>query len=206
MTEYYFYNEITEYDNEYYEIIENKISELSLHLQTYLNYREASILVICGEIRPSFNTSQMKYITNWEEEMILHYYNYSNYLDKNTQNTDDLKFKFHTLKQILKSSPNNPEAKYFKNFLKSKTKLWESLHILSKLEIHLRPQLLKKAINILTRLSNDESKLNQNTPFFFHFLHQNYQQLDHEYNQLLFIKENGYHKSENELDKVMIRE
>lgn len=206
MKKYYFYGETTDYYVEYFEIAENKISELSRHLQTYLNHREATILAICGEIQPSINTSQIKNITIWEEEMILQYHEYINYLEKNIINKEDLKFKFQILTQILKSFPDSPEARSFKSFLKSKIKLWESLHIISGLEIHMRPQLLKRAIQILAKLCNDESKLNANIPVFFQQLNLNYQQLDQEYKQLLLTKEKGFHKRKNKKEKVIVRE
>lgn len=53
MKNYYFYNETTDYCNEYFENAEKKIFELSRHLQTYLNHRESIILTICGEILQS---------------------------------------------------------------------------------------------------------------------------------------------------------
>ncbi|MFX1446042.1 MAG: hypothetical protein ACFFHV_21745 [Promethearchaeota archaeon] len=206
MKKFYCNDEPTDYYSEYFEIAENQISELSRHLQTYLNHREATILAICGETQPSINTSQIKNITIWEEEMILQYHKYINYLEKNIINKEDLKFKFQHLTQILKSFPNSPEARSLKNFLACKIKLWKSLHIISGLEIHMRPQLLKRVIHILAKLCNDESKLNANIPVFFQQLNLNYQQLEQEYNQLLLTKEKGYHKSENKKEKVIVRE
>jgi len=206
MKKYSFYENTNDYYNECFEVPENIISELSRHLQTYLNHRKSIILAICGERQLSINASQIKRITNWEDKLILQYHYYSNYLEKNIINNEDLKFKFQILTQVLKSFPNSPEAKAFKEFLKSKIKLWESLHILSGLEIHMRPQLLKQAIQILTRLSNDEGKLNANMPFFFQQLNLNYQQLDKEYKQLLFTKEKGNYISKNKKEKEMVQE
>jgi hypothetical protein len=138
--------------------------------------------------------------------MILQYHEYTNYLEKIIKNKEDLKFKFQILTQILKSFPNSPEARSFKIFLKSKIKLWESLHILSGLEIYMRPQLLKRAIQILTKLCDDEAKINANMPFFFQQLNLNYQQLDQEYKQLLLTKEKDYQKSKSKKERVMVRE
>lgn len=205
MKNYYFYNETTDYYNEHFEKAENKIFELSRHLQTYLNHRESIILTICGEFQHSTNNSQIKYLTNWEKEMVLQYHEYTNYFEKNIKNKEDLKLKFQILTQKLKSFPNSPEARSFKFFLKSKIKLWESLHILSGLEIYMTPLLLKRAIQILTRLCDDEAKLNENMPFFFKQLNQNYQQLDQEYKQLLLTKGKEYHKSKNKKERVMVR-
>jgi len=204
MKNYYLYNETTDYYDKCFENAENKIIELSRHLLTYLNYRESIILTICGEIQQSVYTFQIKNITNWEKEMVLQYHEYTNYLEKNIINKEELKLKFQILTQILKSFPNSPEANSFKTFLKCKIKLWESLHILSGLEIYMRPQLLKRVIQILTKLCDDEAKINANIPFFFQQLNLNYQQLDQEYKQLLLTKEKRYQKSKKE--RVMVRE
>jgi len=185
---------------------ENKITVLSRQLKTYLNYRESTILAICRESENSLDILKNHSIQKWETELNILYLEYCIFLEKYIGPKENLKMNVLMLAKKALSFPNSPEARSFKKFLKNKIRLWELLHILSALEIHTRPQLLKRVIQILTKLCNDESKLNANVPDFFQQLKLNYQQLEREYDQLLLTKGKVRIKSKNTNKKVMVRE
>lgn len=185
---------------------ENKITVLSRQLKTYLNYRESTILAICRESENSLDILKNHSIQKWETELNILYLEYCIFLEKYIGPKENLKLKVLMLAKKALSFPNSPEARSFKNFLKNKIRLWELLQILSGLEIHTRPQLLKRVIQILTKLCNDESKFNANVPDFFQQLKLNYQQLEREYDQLLLTKGKVQSKSKNTNKKVMVRE
>jgi hypothetical protein len=184
---------------------EKKITELSRQLKTYLNYRKSTILAICRGTENSLDINNIKSIQKWELEIYESYLIYISFLNENIGSIVDIKIKVLLLAKKAFSFPNSPEVTAFKNFLKCKIRLWELLHILSGLEIHTRPQSLKRILQILTNLCNDESKLNENIPEFYQQLRLNYRQLQQEYEQLLLMKENKETKNINIIEKVRVR-
>jgi len=185
---------------------ENKITLLSRQLKTYLNYRESTILAICRDFENHLVISKSHIVQKLETELIMLYLEYTGFLEKYIGLKENIKMKVLILVKKTLTFPNSPEARAFNRFLKNKIRLWELLHILSGLEIHMRPQLLKRVIEILTKICTVESKINAIIPDFFQQLKFNYQQLEREYDQLLLIKENKQNKSKNKKNKVMIRE
>ena len=183
------YDEEPKYYDEILEITENRITEISRQLQTYLNSKKATIRVICSDFEDSHSISCINLIQKWDVELNLRIREYTSYLKKNIGPNEDIKLKFLCLVEMAKSSPMSLEAKLFRNFLRNKIRLWQILHILSGLEIHRRPQLLKLVIKTLTRLSHDEKELNEITPDFFKQIKLNYQQLDREYERLCIAKD-----------------
>ena len=125
-------------------------------MQTYLNNRKAIIRATCSDFKTSPSVSSINSIQKWEVELNLRIREYHDYLKENIGPNVDIKLKFLCLVEMAKSSPMSLEAKLFRNFLRNKIRLWKILHILSGLEIHKRPQLLKLVIKTLTRLSHDE--------------------------------------------------
>lgn len=183
------YDEEPKYYDEILEITENRITEISRQLQTYLNNRKATIRAICSDFEDSPSLSCINSIQKWDVELNLRIREYTSYFKKNIGPNEDIKLKFLCLVEMAKSSPMSLEAKLFRNFLRNKIRLWQILHILSGLEIHKRPQLLKLVIKTLTRLSHDEKELNEITPDFFKQIKLNYQQLDREYERLCIAKD-----------------
>ena len=183
------YDEEPKYYDEILEITENRITEISRQLQTYLNSKKATIRVICSDFEDSHSISCINLIQKWDVELNLRIREYTSYLKKNIGPNEDIKLKFLCLVEMAKSSPMSLEAKLFRNFLRNKIRLWQILHILSGLEIHRRPQLLKLVIKTLTRLSHYEKELNEITPDFFKQIKLNYQQLDREYERLCIAKD-----------------
>ncbi len=185
---------------------ENKITLLSRQLKTYLNYRESTILAICRDFENHPVISKSHIVQKLEKELIMLYLEYTGFLEKYIGPKENIKMKVLILAKKTLSFPNSPEARAFNRFLKSKIRLWELFHILSGLEIHMRPQLLKQVIQMLTKFCIVENKINVIIPDFFQQLKFNYQQLEREYDQLLLTKKNEQNKSKNKKKKVMIRE
>ncbi len=199
-----FYDEEPKYYDEILELTENRITEISRQLQTYLNNRKATIRAICSDFEDTPSLSCINSIHKWDVELNLRILDYTSYLKKNIGPNEDIKLKFLYLVEMAKFSPNSLEAKLFKNFLRNKIRLWQILHILSGLEIHGRPQLLKLVIKTLNRLCHDEKELNEIIPDFFKQIKLNYQQLDREYERLWIAKDKDHIKLRKR--KVMVRE
>jgi len=199
-----FYDEEPKYYDEILELTENRITEISRQLQTYLNNRKATIRAICSDFEDTPSLSCINSIHKWDVELNLRILEYTNYLKKNIGPNEDIKLKFLYLVEMAKSSPKSLEAKLFKNFLRNKIRLWQILHIISGLEIHGRPQLLKLVIKTLNRLCHDEKELNEIIPDFFKQIKLNYQQLNREYERLCIAKDKDHIKLKKR--KVMVRE
>ncbi len=199
-----FYDEEPKYYDEILELTENRITEISRQLQTYLNNRKATIRAICSDFEDTPSLSCINSIHKWDVELNLRILEYTSYLKKNIGPNEDIKLKFLYLVEMAKSSPKSLEAKLFKNFLRNKIRLWQILHIISGLEIHGRPQLLKLVIKTLNRLCHDEKELNEIIPDFFKQIKLNYQQLDREYEKLCIAKDKDHIKLKKR--KVMVRE
>ena len=122
-----FYDEEPNYYDEILEITENRITEISRQLQTYLNNRKATIRAICSDFEDSPNISCINSIQKWDVELNLRILEYTSYLKKNIGPNEDIKLKFLYLVEMAKSSPKSLEAKLFKNFLRNKIRIWQIL-------------------------------------------------------------------------------
>jgi len=198
------YDELKFYD----EILDrtgDKITLISRQLRTYLNNRESTILALCRDNSLTFEIKNINSIQKWETELNQVYFDYNIFLKKFIGSKEDIKMRVLVLAKKAYSQPNSIEAREFNQFLKNKIKLWDLLHILSELEIHTRPQLLKRVLTISIGLCNEESKLNVIIPDFFKQLKLNYQQLELECEQL-FMKELNEKKKKIIKKSVLIRE
>lgn len=193
-----FYNEIPDRTGD-------KITLISRQLRTYLNNRESTILAICRDNSITFEIKNINSIQKWETELNQVYFDYNIFLKKFIGSKEEIKMRVLVLAKKAYSKPNSIEAREFNQFLKNKIKLWDLLHILSELEIHTRPQLLKRVLTISIGLCNEESKLNVIIPDFFKQLKLNYQQLERECEQL-FMKEFNEKKKKIIKKSVLIRE
>lgn len=193
-----FYNEIPDQTGD-------KITLLSRQLRTYLNNRESTILTICRDNSITLEIKNIHSIQKWETKLNQVYFDYNIFLKKFIGSKEDLKMRVLVLAKKAYSQPNSREAREFNQFLKNRIKLWDLLHILSELEIHTRPQLLKRVLTISIGLCNEESKLNVIIPDFFKQLKLNYQQLERECEQLL-MKEFNEKKKKIIKKSVLIRE
>ena len=168
----------------------DKITLLSRQLRTYLNNRESTILAVCKDNNKSLEIANIHSIQKWETELSQVFLDYRRFLKKFIGSKEDIKIRVLILDKKAYSQPNSIEAREFNQFLKLRIRLWDLLHILSELEIHTRPQLLKRVLIILIEFCKEESKINVNIPDFFKQLKPNYQQLERECEQLL-IKESN---------------
>lgn len=178
--------------------IKDRITLLSRQLRTYLNNRESTILTVCRDNIINRELTNNHSIQKWEAELNQVYLEYNKFLTKFIGSKEDLKMRVLLLAKKAYSQPNSIEAREFNQFLKNRIKLWDLLHILSELEIHTRPQLLKRVLTISIELCNEEGKLNVIIPDFFKQLKLNYQQLERECDQLLM-------KEFNEIKKKIIK-
>lgn len=101
---------------EMFDITENRITELSRQLQTYLNNRKATIRAICSDFENFPNLSSINSIQKWEEELKLRILEYTSYLKNKLGSNEDLKLRILILAEMGKSSPKSHETILFKNF------------------------------------------------------------------------------------------
>ena len=170
-----------------------------------MNNRESTILTVCRDNSITLKIKNIHSIQKWETKLNQVYFDYNIFLKKFIGSKEDLKMRVLVLAKKAYSQPNSIEAREFNQFLKNRIKLWDLLHILSELEIHTRPQLLKRVLTISIGLCNEESKLNVIIPDFFKQLKLNYQQLERECEQLL-MKEFNEKKKKIIKKSVLIRE
>lgn len=199
-----------DYELNYYDVIlnitDNKVTELSRQLETYLKYKKSTIHAISNDSQNSQDISINDSIQKWELELNKLYLEYSAFLEKYIGPKEDIKMKVMILATKVHSFPDSPEARDFIRCLKIKIKLWQVIHILSELEIHTRPQLLKHVIPMILKLCSYEAKTNENVPDFFQRLKFNYQQLEREYDQLLLNKNEEQNKNNLINKETMLRE
>lgn len=190
--------------NEVIESTENRITELSRHLQTYLNYKTAFIRTLSWNFKENHCISNINSIQKWESELNSRILKHTTYLKKNVEPNEDLKLKVLLLSEMAKSSPKSLQAKEFNDFLRNKIRLWQLLHILSVLEIYTRPNLLKLVIEILIHLYHEEGILNENITNFFKQIKLNYELLNEEITILFFSMDKEHFVIKNKM--VMTRE
>ncbi len=164
-----------------------RINELSHQLRTYLNYKRASILLICSDSNLSSNILKIDSVQKWEDRFLSILSQYISLIRENEVQNERIKEKIFHLKIKAISQPNCQDSILLKNIKQVGNELWKILHILSDLDIHTRPQVLKLSIEILVHLCDAESELNPLFSNFYQELKLNYQQLEREYDHM-FVK------------------
>ena len=190
--------------DEIVESTENRITELSRHLQTYLNYKTAFIRTLSWNLKENHGISNINSIQKWELELNSRILKHKKYLKKNIEPNEDLKLRVLLLSEMAKSSPKSSHAKEFNDFLRNKIRLWQLLHVLSVLEIYTRPHLLKLVIEILIQLYYEEEILNENSKDFFKQIKLNYKLLNEEITILRFSMDKEHFNIKDKM--VMTRE
>jgi len=183
-----------------------RINELSRQLRTYLNYKKASIRLICSDSNFSSDILKTDSVQKWEDRFLSILSQYISLIKKIGVQNERIKEKIFHLKIKAISQPNCQDAILLKNIKQVGNELWKILHILSGLDIHTLPQVLKLSIEILVHLCDAESELN---PFFSDFykkLRLNYQQLEREYKYLYITIKNVQDNKKNYKKRVMIPE
>jgi len=187
----------------YEEGLDNNINELSRQLSTYYNLRESIIPISQSVSETGRSISYCGSIHKWEEKLYPILHDYNTFVEKYLFPKEKIQIKFLGLREGALLSPSSPKAYNFRNFLHNHKKLWELAHILSTLEIRLRPQLLKLIIQMITQLLMVEREINENMSMFYTPLALLYEKLEGEYEHLLTIKE--VQESINELKDQKLR-
>ena len=97
-----YYDEESTFLEEMNTITENRITKLSLQLQTYLNYKKATIQAFCSDYEISSNDKLSNRIHDWEEELKSRIWDYINYLKMNFKLNEIMKFKLLCLEEEAK--------------------------------------------------------------------------------------------------------
>ena len=183
-----------------------RINELSHQLRTYLNYKRASILLICSDSNLSSNILKIDSVQKWEDRFLSILSQYISLIRENEVQNERIKEKIFHLKIKAISQPNCQDSILLKNIKQVGNELWKILHILSDLDIHTRPQVLKLSIEILVHLCDAESELNPLFSNFYQELKLNYQQLEREYDHMFVKIKNFQDNKKNYRKRVMILE
>jgi len=162
----------------------DRINELSRQLQTYINYKKATIRLVCSDSHLSSDILHIGSEKKWEERFLSISSKYISLIKKSGIQSKRIKEKIFHLKTKAISQPTGQEAILLKNIIQVGNELWKILHVLSGLEIHTRPQILKLSIKLLVLLCDVESELNALFLDFYQHLRLNYQQLEREYEHL----------------------
>lgn len=184
----------------------DRINELSRQLQTYLNYKKAAIRLVCSDSHLSSDILHIGSEKKWEERFLSIFSKYLSLLKKIGIQHKRIKEKIFHLKTKAISQPKSQEAILLKNIIQVGNELWKILHVLSGLEIHTQPQILKLSIKILILLCAVESELNVLFLDFYQQLRLNYQKLEREYEHLYMTIKNDQDNEINYKKRVMTLE
>ncbi len=172
----YVEDELDDMPNKIYEVYGvNKIKELSRQLQTFLNYKTATIqywFTPKNNLRPNRMIKQLKEAKNTLEDQVS---KFLRLLSKFKGESYEPK-----LKMLVKNLnlTNDRQAIRLKTDLNSITQeLFTSIHILSEQDLHLYPELLKFISKLTQELCNVSSIINNWAEGFYEELRLNYSQL-----------------------------
>lgn len=185
---------------------EDRIKELSRQLRTFLNYKK-SIIYLRFSRSQSFNYTQ-------KEDLIIKNERALNTLTSQLitllkmigSENDAISERIIELITKIKSNPTELELDQFKDLNSLSNEVWTLLHILSELEIHNHPRLMKRILVIASICCEIKSAL---FPFFSEYyieLQKDYLLLEKEISGLIRITTNDPAPSIKKRIKVRVLE
>jgi len=201
---------IRTYDNElsYIELCNleasEKITELSRQVRSYLNYRIATIRMRYSDSQMAPNIHQINSIKKWEAKLSSSFSQYSKLLRNIGLQNGTIRDKIFLLRINTINQPNKRNLNLLRDIKCLGDDLWKILHVLSELEIQLKPQLLKIAIGIANVLCETVSEFYSTFSDFYQELKINYQQLEEELEDLLQVRKNQRFNINNKSNREML--
>jgi len=170
-----------EYFSDWYSLEGNEnLNELSRQFRTFFNYKCQIIRSKFLEINKSTKSTNndrifscKKTIFNLSSQLI-------NLLSEIGIENGNIIEKIQILMQKVGRLPTQPDILLLKKIKVLAEEIWENLHIISELELHNHPKLLKIAISIANILSSVKGAYNLILLDFFIELRRNYLQLEKE--------------------------
>ena len=180
-----------------------QINELSRHLRSLLNYKNAVIRFRFLE-STEVNETGKDPILKWEGQLSSNFHQYANLLNMIEAKEGKIANKIQILIEKAKYLPNHFEINLLKKIKLIGSEIWKGLHILSEFEIHCHPHLLNKVINIAGILCSADSAFSSLFSDFFRELRLSYLQLQEELSGLLLVNKEFQIREKNKIRKVRI--
>lgn len=154
--------------------------ELSRQFRTFFNYKYLIIRSKFSEINKSTKISNNNKIFSCKNSIFNLSSQLINLLNEIGVENGNIIEKIQILQQKVGRVPTKPDIFLLKKIKFLAEEIWENLHIISELELHYHPKLLKIAISIANIVSSVKGPYNLILLDFFIELRRNYLQLEKE--------------------------
>ena len=154
--------------------------ELSRQFRTFFNYKYLIIRSKFSEINKSTKISNNDKIISCKNSIFNLSSQLINLLNEIGVENGNIIEKIQILQQKVGRVPTKPDIFLLKKIKFLAEEIWENLHIISELELHYHPKLLKIAISIANIASSVKGAYNLALLDFFIELRRNYLQLEKE--------------------------
>ena len=170
-----------DYFSDWYSLEGNEnLNELSRQFRTFFNYKYQIIRSKFSEITKSTESTNTDRIFSCKNNIFNLSSQLINLLNEIGVENGNIIEKIQILMQKVGRLPNQPDISLLKKIKVLAEEIWENLHIISELELHYHPKLLKIAISIANIVSSVKGAYNLILIDFFIELRRNYLQLEKE--------------------------
>lgn len=170
-----------DYFSDWYSLEGNEnLNELSRQFRTLFNYKYQTIRSKFSEITKSTESTNKDRIFSCKNNIFNLSSQLINLLNEIGVENGDIIEKIQILMQKVGRLPTQPDILLLKKIKVLVEEIWENLHIISELELHYHPKLLKIAISIANIVSSVKGAYNLILLDFFIELRRNYLQLEKE--------------------------
>lgn len=170
-----------DYFSDWYSLEGNEnLNELSRQFRTLFNYKYQTIRSKFSEITKSTESTNKDRIFSCKNNIFNLSSQLINLLNEIGVENGNIIEKIQILMQKVGRLPTQPDILLLKKIKVLVEEIWENLHIISELELHYHPKLLKIAISIANIVSSVKGAYNLILLDFFIELRRNYLQLEKE--------------------------
>ena len=170
-----------DYFSDWYSLEGNEnLNELSRQFRTFFNYKYQIIRSKFSEITKSTESTNNDRVFSCKNNIFNLSSQLINLLNEIGVENGDIIEKIQILMQKVGRLPTQPDILLLKKIKVLVEEIWENLHIISELELHYHPKLLKIAISIANIASSVKGAYNLILLDFFIELRRNYLQLEKE--------------------------
>lgn len=170
-----------DYFSDWYSLEGNEnLNELSRQFRTFFNYKYQIIRSKFSEITKSTESTNNDRVFSYKNNMFNLSSQLINLLNEIGVENGNIIETIQILMQKVGRLPTQPDILLLKKIKVLAEEIWENLHIISELELHYHPKLLKIAISIANIASSVKGAYNLALLDFFIELRRNYLQLEKE--------------------------
>ena len=170
-----------DYFSDWYSLEGNEtLNELSRQFRTFFNYKYQIIRSKFSEINKSTKSTNDDRIFSCKNNIFYLSSQLINLLNEIGVENGNIIEKIQILMQKVGRLPTQPDILLLKKIKVLAEEIWENLHIISELELHYHPKLLKIATSIANIVSSVKGAYNLILLDFFIELRRNYIQLEKE--------------------------